>query len=384
MFGHFGQLFAAIGALAVLTLVVLLPAPEVSIHAPAEFAATMPQNVLTMPDISHEPKVQTNIVQDITLSPVQSSEPIAATHIPADEPAPDRVSRIEKPYSFPPLSLSDVDARTRAALVNIFCRSGDSALHSTSGSGVLIDPQGIILTNAHLGQYFLLDARSDIDVSCVIRSGSPAQSRYSAEIVYIPPTWIEKNAHSVTLEGAYGTGEHDYALLRITETTDGSALPSAFPFLPPDAREAIAFTSDPVIVAGYPAEFISGNNTLNNLYPATTITTIDDLMTFTESRVDIVSLGGIPLAQGGSSGGAVVNAWGYLVGIVTTTSEGATTGERDLRAITLAHINRSLSEHTGSGLLGLLGENIADVASVFSATASPTLSQLLLDTIRTQ
>ena len=55
-----------------------------------------------------------------------------------------------------PFSGSDINTKTRGALVNILCISNTSKVRSVTGSGVVVDPRGVILTNSHIGQYFLL------------------------------------------------------------------------------------------------------------------------------------------------------------------------------------------------------------------------------------
>src|SRR5262245_21331473 len=57
----------------------------------------------------------------------------------------------------PALALSNVAAPLHSALVNVLCVGvvgGKSRI--MSGTGVFIDPKGYILTNAHVGLYFLL------------------------------------------------------------------------------------------------------------------------------------------------------------------------------------------------------------------------------------
>ena len=53
------------------------------------------------------------------------------------------------------VSFSKINEVTRDAIVNIFCttKSGGS-FKPITGSGVVIDKRGIILTNAHVAQYF--------------------------------------------------------------------------------------------------------------------------------------------------------------------------------------------------------------------------------------
>ncbi|MBY0293848.1 hypothetical protein K2Q08_00780, partial [Patescibacteria group bacterium] len=60
-----------------------------------------------------------------------------------------------KPATLLPQSI--VNDSARASLVNIFCLTKSGGyLYPISGSGVMITKNGIILTNAHVGQYFLL------------------------------------------------------------------------------------------------------------------------------------------------------------------------------------------------------------------------------------
>ena len=90
------------------------------------------------------------------------------------------------------------------------------------------------------------------------------------------------------------------------------------------------------------------------------------------------SRGGSIAAQGGSSGGAVVNAWGRLVGLITTTTEGKTTGERDLHAITLNYIDRDSAGLTGMGLAQFLAGDLATRQANFNTEIAPDLIRQLL------
>ena len=74
-------------------------------------------------------------------------------------------------------TFSEGTLNLRKALVNIICTvSAGTVLRSISGSGVIISSKGVVLTNAHIGQYFLLsDYPSKGNTFCVIRTGSPAK-----------------------------------------------------------------------------------------------------------------------------------------------------------------------------------------------------------------
>ena len=201
--------------------------------------------------------------------------------------------------------------------------------------------------------------------------------------MFIPPAWVEEHASDLVASAPTETGEHDYSLLLITRSLDGNpiSLPSSFPALEVDTREAIGFLGDQVLTAGYPAEFIGSAAAQSQLNVASSITSIKDLLTFKTSTVDLISLGGVAEAQSGSSGGPVVNAWGRLIGLITTTSEGATTAERDLRALTISYINRDIKGQSGSDLASILTGNLAAEAAAFRNAVAPHLTQLLIDQI---
>lgn len=311
----------------------------------------------------------------------QASQEVAQ---PSQGTTSGKIERIQDPYPFPPYTFDVVNIATREALVNVLCLPQNGSLRPISGSGVIIDPRGVILTNAHVAQYVLLSQDPRVDLSCLIRSGSPAVVRWKAEVLFLPPAWIEVHASDIKVERPTGTGEHDYALLLVTKSLDGSPLPSSgggFPFLSLDVREGVAFLDDQVLAASYPAEFIGGITAQFNLYSVSSVTAIKQLLTFDTGTVDLLSLGGIIAAQGGSSGGAVVNAWGQLVGIITTTSEGITTGERDLRALSLNYIDRDIATESGLNLIGILNGDVVAEVTDFEAHIAPRLTQLLIDEI---
>jgi len=285
-----------------------------------------------------------------------------------------RAYRVESPYDVPPLAFPDINVATRAALVNIFCTPHDGTLRPISGSGVIVDSRGVILTNAHVAQYVLLSQDPRINLTCTIRTGSPARAAYGAEVLYVPEAWINEHYADINITRPLGTGEHDYAFLAIVKALSGSALPPSFPSISIDAREGAAFFGDSVLAASYPAEF-TGGSVSANLHAVSSVSKIDNLYTFRDGSVDVISIGSVIEAQSGSSGGAIVNAWGKLVGVITTTSEGATTGERTLRGITTSYVERDLLETLGIGHASLLSGDVMKNASTFGEIRAPALTQ---------
>ena len=321
-----------------------------------------------------------------TVPVIQKAKPLATKAKPAPAIAPTtsngqrQIEPIQNPYPFPTLEPSALNSGTRDALVNIICLPGSGTGQGISGSGVVIDSRGVILTNAHVAQYVLLAQSGKVDLSCAVRMGSPATAQWRVATLYIPPIWVDQHAADLASNvHATGTGEHDYGLLYITGSLDGSNV-SQFPYLQFDTRELIGFTQDQVLVGSYPAEFTNALSR-SGFYSATSYTTIKQLMTFVTGSIDVYSLGGIIEAQNGSSGGAVVNLWGRLIGIVVTTSAGDTTGQRDLHALTLNYIDRDLTVQTGDNLATTLSANIAARANAFNNGIGTAMTQKLLNVL---
>ncbi len=282
-----------------------------------------------------------------------------------------------------PSFFSGLNDIVRASVVNILCETnGGGSLRPISASGVMVSKKGVIMTNAHVAQYFLLKNYPTPNyVTCIIRTGSPAAPAYTAEILYISPQWIEKNALNIRLSEPRGTGEHDFAFLRITGSMSGAALPSSFPFVPPDTAESDIQGGAGVLIAGYPASFVGASTVMRDLYAASTFSTIGEIFTFVKTTADLFSVGGTVLAQKGASGGAVVTLSGKLIGMVATAQSGETTGESDLRALSLFYINRALAEDAGITIDGLLQSDLVAYANTFNATRSPALTQILINVL---
>ncbi len=284
-------------------------------------------------------------------SPVAPA-PSAAAPVPAPSPTP----------SSGDVGLDAAASILRAALVNIICYApAGGTLHSISGSGIFIDPKGIILMNAHVAQYFLL---ADRGVSCTIRAGSPAADDYKAALIYIPSLWINTNASVLTQTAPSGTGEHDFALLAVTKSATSAALPSAFPFIP--LAEVPPSAGTPVVIASYGAQFLESNQVQSSLFPTIVFGSVKDVYTFATNTIDVLALGGSAAAQEGSSGGGVAGASGKLVGTITTSTVEGATATRSLDAITASYIRSDYASDTGSALDLLLAKPTSSAISDFS------------------
>ncbi len=329
------------------------------------------------------PSSQTIVASTKTSSATTKKDLITepAANTVAAKPLVPEVSTITPPLSLA-ISAEELNTQTRGALVNILCKTGGGSVHPISGSGVFVDSRGIILTNAHIGQYFLLkDYPTKGNVDCVIRIGSPAAPTYRATLLFLPPMWLNQNASQLIAEKAKGTGEDDYAFLLVTGTTGPGTLPVQFPSLPMTTEEP--HTNDAAFLAAYPAGFLDGTSIEKNLFPSSAYATVKELFTFGDGNaVDLVSIGGTIVSQGGSSGGATVRASdGKLFGLISTATSADTTAQRDLRSITLAHIDRSLKAAGKNGIASLLSQNVTEAAANFAATIAPSEKEQLIKAI---
>lgn len=287
-----------------------------------------------------------------------------------------------KPFIITPVKQIDfetVNTNSRKTIVNILCTTKYNDLSPISGTGVIVSGSGLILTNAHIAQYFLLkDFREKDYLKCVGRTGSPAYPKYNLELVYISPNWVANNKAILKEQDPKGTGENDFAFLRITGPIDNSQTLDYYTYIQPNTREIIEI-GEPVLLVSYPAGFLGGLSVLQDLNITSAITNIQDVFTFKNDSIDVLSVGGTVVSQKGSSGGLVVDGDTSLIGIISTSSDGQTTSSRGLNAITISYINRSMQAEININLKQFLNLNHQIFAKTFADTTAKTLTKIITD-----
>ena len=344
------------------------PAPQIAVavpQTPTPFQEVVEEIVRQASSTAARPVATTTPTPTRPVGPTTPQTPVVAPPLP--------VPVIPTPT--PPTPLPTVDtqlsdeALLKAAVVNIICLQ-QGGLKGVSGSGVIVDPRGIVMTVAHIGQQFLLrDYPTEDSGSCYIRTGSPAKNAYVAEPIFISPSWIEENSDSYLSSRPRGTGEHDFAFLAITGSATASPLPSRFAYIPLSPVGTDLSEGDRVGTGSYAAEFLSSSEVRSALYPTLKFADIVDIYTFGSRSEDIFSVAAGSAAQEGSSGGAVINEDGALIGLITTRTVKPDLSLRTMQAISMDHARSSFRADMSENLDSYLRGNLSTLVQNFRGRA---------------
>ncbi len=181
-----------------------------------------------------------------------------------------------------------------------------------SGSGTILTPDGLILTNAHVvlsDKYYRVQG---LQIAMTTSQDNPPEPRYYAEVLQ-------------------ADADLDIAVLRITTDLDGNPVDAAslnLPYVPLGNSDDLNL-GDAITILGYPG--IGG---------ATITLTRGEVSGFTaeSGRGNRAFIKTSATIAGGNSGGLAANAEGYLVGVPTQLGYGGDDQYVDCR--TLADTNR--------------------------------------------
>jgi len=261
-------------------------------------------------------------------------------------------------------------------IVNIVCtRKFGNKITASTGSGVIISSKGTVITNAHVGQFVLLeDELGKSFMDCALYQENIPTFGYRADVLYISPDWIMENKNLISAANPRGTGENDYAILQIIGNTNPSfTLPSKFPYIN-FATENIFEIDDKVRVAGYPG----APSNLLDIAKAGTLRSenarIIDIFTFGENTADVFSVSESSVGARGASGGGIIKD-DNLIGIIVTTNDSS--GNSEINALSTEYVNRDLKKDTGNGISYYLSGDLAKIAEDFSKDFGKNLARIL-------
>lgn len=243
-------------------------------------------------------------------------------------------------------------------VINIVCKnsSGDS---SYTGSGVLISSDGLVVTSAHVAQLFLLEDHSD-EYNCTIYRYDDWDFNYSADVVYFPTKWIEKNLEYIRGEKIVGTGEFDYALLVLKDKNGKDVDESQkFPYIDIYTDYNIDI-KQLVLVAGYPNMERSPETSRGSGKLLIDLSEIEDVFTLISGKVDIFTSSNSILGAAGSSGGGVFslvdNVNLKLVGLITSVSDSS--GNAKINSISMSYIRKSMEIESDADIYDYINGDI--------------------------
>ncbi len=197
----------------------------------------------------------------------------------------------------------DTDDIARATVVVVQFDSAGEAL--CTGSGTIVEPTGLILTNAHVVARDEFCAYDTLTVGLTRDSDVPAVPEYRVEVVAFDPVL-------------------DLAALQIVSDLDGDPPDGPFPHVPLGDSDTVQL-GDTIRLLGYPG--IGGHTiTLTRGVVSGFVAEhgIDDNRAWIKTDATV---------SGGNSGGTAVNDAGELIGVPTIASSGADTELVDCRVV---------------------------------------------------
>jgi S1-C subfamily serine protease len=282
------------------------------------------------------------------------------------------IQSLSTPVVVPKVTVSPI---IENSLVNIFCSQKVGKVKKTiTGSGVLINLDGTVLTNSHVAQFPLV-ADSNNAVVCIARIGSPAQTVLSVKTAFISPEWLKINAKYINSGGGPETGQSDYALLNISYP-DGRTL-NMYPS-PIDSSPVQVGTD--IQAVSYPADILGTKGVDSALYIKKESLQVIDLFTFigvTSNHPDVIQTSDTTIGQGGSSGGALTNQKGALLGLITTVTDGSTPSKKQIRGISVGHIQDEFSKYHTGGILDVANHGSLAVMKEFNSSMRAQLTSTL-------
>jgi len=330
-----------------------------------------------LPKIPVETEIEINSNQNIKELKVELPKIPVETEIPITPNIQEIVKELEE--NVEEALIPETNSLTKKpsdVIVNIVCtrRTGNQISVST-GSGVVISSNGVIITNAHVGQFVLLeDELGKKFMDCSIYRQNIPTFGYKADILYISPNWIKENSDLINSTNPRGTGEDDYALLYITGNTNPAiSVPSSFSHLNFSTKEGVEIGSD-VIVAGYPGSPTNILDIASAGVLKTESVSILDVFTFNKNSIDVFTTSESNVGAKGASGGGVIEGTS-LVGIIVTTDSNSGNGK--INALTTSYINRDLISETGENISYYLKGGFDVIAKNFSRDYGEDLADLL-------
>lgn len=337
--------------------------PEPEVITPAK--TTPSPEIPTVKKETPAPEVKTP-----TTPPAEppKSDPIKVPEPKKEAPKPTWIETKLPPSLYDPVDgaareasekKADDVALAKKTTVNLACvRKEGSALRITSGSGVVVSPDGLIMTDAHVAYYFLL---GEDGVGCSITHPSFPIFGYPGQVVYISPDWVRQNRQAIGSSHTTATGEEDYAFVAFAPGSAPTSI-GKLAYASVSTSEPVAETGDKVTVAGYPGSAATPEGYGSSSRLKVDEVNLEDVDSFSKKTADILQTGITEVAASGSSGGGAFKD-GKLIGLtVTIYPLGSGYG---INSLSTAWIDRDLRADANVSIADLIGEDPNEAAESF-------------------
>ena len=132
-----------------------------------------------------------------------------------------------------------------------------------------------------------------------------------------------------------------------------------------------------ISIASYPANIL-GTNGINFLLSVQLEPLkISNIFSFSSDETDLIETTDSLQAQPGSSGGAVLDSTGNVIGVVAITVAGDSPFAKHARAITISEINKTIQGDTGMTLSSILSSDLTGITQQFNSNKASLVSMLL-------
>lgn len=262
-------------------------------------------------------------------------------------------------------------------LANLLCsiKKGIN-IFTITGSGVFIDAKGVLMTNAHIAQYFMVQNSSKKEfIDCKVLIGNSTISKFQARVFFIPSVWFETNYKEIDNFNPIGTGENDYALLLVTNSINGDPFPNIFSFFETNFNSNDIKKGEKFLFAAYPTS--KNIISFNDLHFVSAVSAINEIYSFDNLSPDIFWAEGGTLAERGSSGGAVIDKNGKLTGVIVGTTETPLIIDRQFRALSMSYIEKNFKKETGFELDNYLKKDLKNTLKIFEENEGSKFSDTL-------
>jgi Trypsin-like peptidase domain len=259
------------------------------------------------------------------------------------------------------------ETRAEDALINIFCSQ-------ITGSGVLIHRDGTVLTNAHVAQFPLL-SESNPNVVCLARFGNPASGSIGMKVSFISPEWIKEYGKHINTEGAPQTGSSDFALLKLNLSSLNKTQKDQLS--PITVQKTLPNQGDSIYSLSYPADILGTRGVNSSLPQQKELLSVNRIYSVGVTPTDVIETTASTAGQRGSSGGAILNEQGQLIGTITTIVNSNTPSKKLIRAMTIGHTDFELTKFSNINLDQVTNYGGDTVQQVFNTKYKEYLTSLL-------